>query len=83
MWAPRSWRGFASMRAFSAVRDLTTAYEGHTGVRPASVVPLAEILRLNGYSTAAFGKWHLTPLWETSVSGPFDRWPTGSVSSSS
>jgi arylsulfatase len=37
---------------------------------------LAEILRLNGYSTAAFGKWHETAAWEVSVSGPFDRWPT-------
>jgi arylsulfatase len=34
------------------------------------------MLRLNGYSTGAFGKWHETAVWETSVSGPFDRWPT-------
>ena len=34
------------------------------------------MLRLNGYSTAAFGKWHETASWEISVSGPFDRWPT-------
>jgi arylsulfatase len=34
------------------------------------------MLRLNGYSTAAFGKWHETAAWETSISGPFDRWPT-------
>jgi arylsulfatase len=34
------------------------------------------MLRLNGYSTAAFGKWHETAAWEASVSGPFDRWPT-------
>ena len=34
------------------------------------------MLRLNGYSTAAFGKWHETAVWETSVSGPHDRWPT-------
>ena len=34
------------------------------------------MLRLNGYSTGAFGKWHETAAWETSVSGPFDRWPT-------
>ena len=26
--------------------------------------------------TAAFGKWHETAAWETSVAGPFDRWPT-------
>jgi hypothetical protein len=45
---------------------------------PQSVTPLAEILRQNGYSTAAFGKYHETPPWEVSVSGPYDRWPTGS-----
>lgn len=44
---------------------------------PHSAAPLAEVLRLNGYNTAAFGKWHQTPVWETSASGPFDRWPTG------
>jgi arylsulfatase len=42
------------------------------------VAPLAEMLRLNGYSTAMFGKYHETPPWEASVSGPFDRWPTRS-----
>src|SRR5262249_34951311 len=61
-----------------AVMDIATAFPGNTGVRPNSVAPLAEVLRLNGYSTACFGKWHLTPLWETSVSWPFDLWPTPS-----
>jgi arylsulfatase len=59
-----------------AVQDVATAFPGNTGVRPASVAPLAEMLRLNGYNTAAFGKWHLTPLWETSISGPYTTWPT-------
>jgi arylsulfatase len=57
------------------VVDWATTFPGNTGSRPRSVAPLAEILRLNGYNTAAFGKWHLAPLWETSVSGPFDNWP--------
>ncbi|WP_165235924.1 arylsulfatase [Aquisphaera insulae] len=61
-----------------AVEDISTAFPGNTGIRPNSVAPLAEMLRLNGYNTACFGKWHLTPLWETSVSGPFGNWPTGS-----
>jgi arylsulfatase A-like enzyme len=39
---------------------------------------MAEVLRQNGYSTAAFGKYHETPPWEISVSGPLDRWPTHS-----
>ena len=61
-----------------AIMELATAFPGNTGIRPQSVAPLAEMLRLNGYSTAAFGKYHETPPWEVSVSGPFARWPTGS-----
>ncbi len=59
-----------------SIMETATAYPGNTGALPNSVAPLAEMLRLNGYSTAAFGKWHETAAWETSVSGPFDRWPT-------
>ena len=59
-----------------SIMETATAYPGNTGSLPQSVAPLAEMLRLNGYSTAAFGKWHETAAWETSVSGPFDRWPT-------
>jgi arylsulfatase A-like enzyme len=61
-----------------AIMELATGFPGNTGIRPQSVTPLAEILRQNGYSTAAFGKYHETPPWEVSVSGPYDRWPTGS-----
>ncbi len=61
-----------------AIMELATAFPGNTGIRPNSVTPLAEMLRLNGYSTAMFGKYHETPPWEASVSGPYDRWPTGS-----
>jgi len=59
-----------------SIMETATAYPGNTGSLPSSVAPLAEMLRLNGYSTGAFGKWHETAAWETSVSGPFDRWPT-------
>ncbi|MEZ0268403.1 MAG: arylsulfatase [Phycisphaerae bacterium] len=61
-----------------AIMELATAFPGNTGIRPRSITPLAEILRQNGYSTGAFGKYHETPPWEVSVSGPMDRWPTGS-----
>src|SRR5438093_5846681 len=61
-----------------AIMELATAFPGNTGIRPQSVAPLAEMLRLNGYSTGAFGKYHETPPWEVSVSGPYDRWPTHS-----
>ncbi len=59
-----------------AIMEFATAFPGNSGKVPNSVAPLAETLRLNGYSTAAFGKWHETAAWEISVSGPFDRWPT-------
>jgi len=58
------------------ITEMATAFPGNTGSIPNSTAPLAEMLRLNGYSTAAFGKWHETAAWEASVSGPFDRWPT-------
>ena len=61
-----------------AIMEFATAFPGNTGIRPASITPLAQILRMNGYSTAAFGKYHETPPWEVSLSGPLDRWPTGS-----
>jgi arylsulfatase A-like enzyme len=57
------------------ITEMATGMPGNTGEIPNNVAPIAEILRLNGYSTGAFGKWHETATWETSVSGPMDRWP--------
>ncbi|MBD2435522.1 arylsulfatase [Nostoc sp. FACHB-110] len=59
------------------VEELATGYPGYTTILPKSAATVAEILRQNGYNTAAFGKWHNTPDFETSAAGPFDRWPTG------
>jgi arylsulfatase len=61
-----------------AIMEVATAFTGNTGIRPLETTPVAEILRQNGYSTAAFGKYHETPPWEVSVSGSYDRWPTHS-----
>jgi arylsulfatase len=61
-----------------SITETATSFPGQTGQRPNSVAPLAEMLRLNGYSTAAFGKSHETAAWEVSPSGPTDRWPTRS-----
>jgi len=61
-----------------SVMETGTAFPGNTGVRPQSITPMAEVLRQNGFSTAAFGKYHETPPWEISVSGSLDRWPTHS-----
>ncbi|MDX6299086.1 MAG: hypothetical protein QOF53_300, partial [Nocardioidaceae bacterium] len=57
--------------------EMSTLEPGYTGYRPASAATMAQILGGNGYSTAAFGKWHQTPPVEVTASGPFTRWPTG------
>jgi arylsulfatase len=66
------------MNNMGSITETATAFPGNTGQRPNNVAPLAEMLRLNGYSTAFFGKNHETAPWEVSVSGPTDRWPTRS-----
>ncbi|WP_018268319.1 arylsulfatase [Methylosinus sp. LW4] len=62
---------------FGSVADGATGYPGYNAHWPRSAASLARVLRDNGYSTAAFGKWHNTPYDEISPVGPFDRWPTG------
>jgi len=59
------------------ITELATSAPGYTSIRPNTAAPLAQILKLNGYSTAYFGKCHEVPVWETSPMGPFDSWPTG------
>ncbi len=54
-----------------------SAFPGYDCIIPREAATVAEVLRLSGYSTAAFGKWHLTPLFEQTLTGPYDRWPTG------
>jgi arylsulfatase len=60
------------------ITEMATSAPGQSSVRPKSCAPLAETLKLNGYSTAQFGKCHEIPPWQTSPMGPFDAWPTGS-----
>jgi arylsulfatase A-like enzyme len=59
------------------ITELATSAPGYNSIRPKSAAPLAETLKLNGYSTAQFGKCHEVPTWQTSPLGPFDAWPTG------
>jgi arylsulfatase A-like enzyme len=59
------------------ITELATSAPGYSSLRPNTCAPLAQTLRLNGYSTAQFGKCHEVPVWETSPMGPFDAWPTG------
>ncbi len=59
------------------ITEIATGAPGYSSVLPNTMSPLARTLKLNGYSTAQFGKCHEVPVWETSPVGPFDAWPTG------
>jgi arylsulfatase len=60
------------------ITEVATSAPGNSSLRPNTKAPLAETMRLNGYSTAQLGKCHEVPVWQTSPMGPFDMWPTGS-----
>lgn len=59
------------------ISEFATGYPGYNSQIDYTTPSIARILRDNGYSTAAFGKWHNTPMDEASPVGPFQAWPTG------
>ena len=63
--------------AMGGITEIATSAPGYSSVLPKNKAPLAMTLKLNGYSTAQFGKCHEVPVWQTSPLGPFDQWPTG------
>jgi arylsulfatase A-like enzyme len=64
--------------AMGSITETATSAPGYSSARPNTVANVGEVMRLNGFSTAYFGKCHEVPTWETSPIGPFDHWPTGS-----
>ena len=56
---------------------LSAGFPGWDGRIPPNAGTIAEILRSNGYSTFAVGKWGVTPDEEATDAGPFNHWPTG------
>ncbi|WP_370330143.1 arylsulfatase [Mycolicibacterium hippocampi] len=60
-----------------AITEMATSAPGNNSIRPKDKAPIAETLKLNGYSTAQFGKCHEVPGWEVTPVGPFHQWPTG------
>jgi arylsulfatase A-like enzyme len=60
------------------ITEIATSAPGYNSLRPNTCAPLPEILKLNGYSTAQFGKCHEVPVFETTPIGPYHHWPIGS-----
>jgi arylsulfatase A-like enzyme len=63
--------------AMGSITETATSAPGQSSVRPNTKATLPMTLKLNGYSTAQFGKCHEVPVWQTSPLGPFDAWPSG------
>ncbi|MBU6314933.1 MAG: arylsulfatase [Acidobacteria bacterium] len=59
------------------ITEIANSFPGYDSAIPPEAATVAEVLRMSGYATGAFGKWHLTPSWEQGPAGPYDRWPTG------
>ena len=62
---------------FGSIGEFSGGFPGYSATLPRDCAPLPRILKENGYSTAIFGKWHLTPDGHQGAAGPFDRWPNG------
>jgi arylsulfatase A-like enzyme len=61
------------------ITELATGYPGYNGRQPQNKAGIPAMLHQHGYTSFCIGKWHNTPSEETAISGPYDRWPTGSV----
>ena len=59
------------------IMEAGVGYPGYNTLVPQSKRGLGDILKLNGYNTAWFGKNHNVPDWQTSQAGPFNLWPVG------
>jgi arylsulfatase A-like enzyme len=60
---------------FGMVSEFAGPFPGYSATLPKDCQPFPRTLQGNGYSTACFGKWHLTPDHMQGPAGPFDRWP--------
>ncbi|MEO6573674.1 MAG: sulfatase-like hydrolase/transferase, partial [Polyangiaceae bacterium] len=59
------------------ITELATGYPGYNGRQPMNKAAIGAMLHPHGYTSFALGKWHNTAAEETSIIGPYDRWPTG------
>jgi arylsulfatase len=60
------------MRALS---NFSTGFPNMRGHISNHAATMAEVLRDEGYTTFALGKWHLCPMEQASAAGPYDQWP--------
>ena len=59
------------------IGELSTGYPGYDSIIGPENASIGTILRDNGFATSWFGKNHNTPVYQYSVAGPFDQWPSG------
>lgn len=59
----------------SNVTDFINHYPNKQGFVSPETALISEILKEEGYTTFAVGKWHLSPQKENTFVGPFDQWP--------
>jgi arylsulfatase len=59
------------------ISEWATGFPGYAGRISNQATTISEMLRSQGYSTMAVGKWHLTPNAEVNTSGPVQDWPCG------
>ena len=52
-------------------------FPGYDGFVPPTAATTAKVLREQGYSTIALGKWDHAPFKHLTATGPFDLWPSG------
>ncbi len=62
---------------FGSIAEYPGPFPGYTAAKPKSCAAFPRVLKDNGYVTAGFGKWHLTPDNVQGAAGPFDHWPKG------
>jgi arylsulfatase len=57
------------------ISNFNTGFPNMTGHISNHAATVAEVLRDEGFTTFAVGKWHLCQMADASAAGPYDQWP--------